>query len=250
MSAINMLVKRRPDAPDTLHMFGDVCAYDGDGIVREFRSKLLLIDRFPCVVATMGNMYAGTLIKEALVDSACFDDLIEAARIKFDALAEDGENIAVAIGGWSDARGELELYYGGTVMRQPFGRLQIGADGYYGGQPPLTAEQWRKVGTTSSAHVHDVEQFALKVLEFQRQFVWTTKDGYPHDVHLVGGWGELATVTRTESSIRKIVEWPDQIGQLIQVRPAVQAGPAPAANVARLSRNDRRAAKAKARRAA
>jgi hypothetical protein len=200
-------------------------------------------------------MWAGTLIKEALVDSACFDDLMEAARTQFNALVEDEADIALAIGGWSDASGELELWYGGTVMRQPFGRLQIGADGYYGGQPPLSPEQWRAIGTTSPAHVHDVEQFALKVFEFQRRHVWTTKDGYPHDVHLVGGWGELATVTRTESSIRKIVEWPeDQIGERMRPRPivtrAVQADPAPAANTPRLSRQQRRAAHARARKAA
>jgi hypothetical protein len=75
---------------------------------------------------------------------------------------------------------------------------------------------------------------------------------------LVGGWGELAAVTRDAADIRRIIEWPDQTGELIQPEVidwnewrrthAVQADPAPAptSKAPRLSRHERRARARKA----
>ncbi|HZR61337.1 MAG TPA: hypothetical protein VFA80_10355 [Xanthobacteraceae bacterium] len=210
----------------------------------------------------MGNAAAGMLVQDALAGCASFDDLVAAAPARLS--ENEGHDIALALGGFSDARGVFEVWYGRTGTGQQFARLELAAG--YGGQPQLTDEQWlRGFGKPmrTAAQIVDVDDFARTVLTLQREHVWGPAQGYPRNVHLVGGWGELATVTRDGADIRRIIDWPDQIGELIQVPPidfnewrrthAEQADPAPAptSQSPRVSRHERRrAAKAQARKAA
>jgi hypothetical protein len=255
--------------PNRLHVIADTAAYlADDGILGPCVSKISLAEGFPGVVATMGNMWSGTLVKSLLADCIGFDDLIETAQALFEELAGNGHDLALAIGGFSDARGQFELWYGGTAMKQQFTWLATGT--YCGGQPRISGEQWFKgfgKPMRSAAQIVDIDDFARTVLTLQRECRWGTAEGYPHDVCLVGGWGELATITRTGSDVHKIIEWPDVAGELIkpaaidwiewrrthaeQADPApAPANPAPKKNVVRLSRHERRAAKARARRQA
>jgi hypothetical protein len=117
----------------------------------------------------------------------------------------------------------------------------------------------------TAAQILNVEDFVKTVLELQREKRnWGNEHpdcSYPPMVSLVGGEGQLATISRDDASIKTVVRWEeDQIGARIEPRiidwdlwrrtHAVQADPAPAANAPRLSRHKRRAGKAKARRAA
>jgi hypothetical protein len=189
--------------------------------------------------------------------------LIDTARTCFHALADDGDDIALAVGGFS-ASGEIELWYGGTVMKQPFARLPF-AGSYYGGQPPISPAQFIKgygKRMLSPTQIIAVDDFVLTAMELQREHRWGPAQGYPHDVCLVGGEIELACVTATECNIRTLKIWPDEVDELIlpdvidwpewRRTHATQGDSAPAANAPapHLSRHARRAAKSKSRRAA
>lgn len=255
MSAINFALLK-----DRLYVFADTAAYYRDGTIGAFKSKIALASAFPCAVCTMGNAGAGMLVQDALEDCSSFDELIEAAPSRFNDAVGD-HDVAIAIGGWSDARRGFEVWYGRSTG-QHFAKLPLPAG--YGGQPALSDDQWsRGFGKPmrTTAQVVDIEDFAATILELQREPREWGKEHleceYPPMVSLVGGWGELATITRNESSVRTIIEWPDQVGELIKAAPinwagwrrthAEQADPAPAGNVVRMSRHDRRAAKARSR---
>jgi hypothetical protein len=258
MSAINFAL-----LPDRLHVFADTAVYRGDGTVGAFRSKIAMAAHFPCAITTMGDAFTGMLVRDALIDCASFDSLIDSARAGFHELAGD-HDAAVAIGGWSDARGAFELWYA-RAGAQPLAELPLPAG--YGGQPVLTDEQWRRgfgKPMRSAAQILHMEDFAATVLELQREPRDWGKEhpdcDYPALVSLVGGRGELATITKDESSLKTIIQWPDEIDVLIdsasvdwpkwRLEHAVQADPAPAANAPRLSRHERRAAKATVRKVA
>lgn len=178
-------------------------------------SKIQLTRNFPGIVGTTGRLAIGRRVQDALVDCASFEDMIRIAPARFGELA--GEDDAVAIGGYSESRG-WEVYYSRAGRQgQPLQKVRDG----FSGQPALTKAMLLQGFGTSRLYevLGDIEHFAITALMLQRHDTWGPAEGYPQPVHLVGGWGELATITRTDSDVRRIIEWPDEIGE--PIKPAV-----------------------------
>lgn len=211
MSAINFLTM-----PDRIHVIADVAGYYSDGTIADFRSKIHFADDFRGVICTTGATHVGAAIRRALDRAASFDELLEAAPVRLAQYAS-GYDIALAVGGYSESRGEFEswFWFSGQYNEFPAGKLPP-----YSGQPAMTCKQWAQGFNTSFTQpqqIVDIDDFARTLLSMQREVTWGREDGFPDDSHLVGGWGELATLTKDSANVRRVIKWPeDQIGQRIR----------------------------------
>ena len=202
------------------------------------------------MIATCGNYALGEAVKSALRDSESFDELIDGMR-KFIADADDGR-MTYAVAGIRN--GAPEVWLGSTLDGLLFERR---SDRHLG-QPPISAHDLQRAfGPISDPDQIAIDDLARGLITLQREcVVWP---GFAEPVHLVGGACELGVVTRRGAEVRTVLTWPqDRVGELIK--------PAPVdwnewrwrqnrhrdgfAEAPRMSRHDRRAAKARARRAA
>jgi len=201
----------------------------------------------------------GNAVKAALHDvDDSFDELIEGMR-EFIEDADDGR-MTYAVAGFSEARGTVEVWLGSTLDGLPFQKR----DDVHLGQPPISGDDLlRGFGKPirDPAQITDLDDFARTLITLNRECVWGAKQGFAEGMHLVGGACELGVVTASGAEVRTVLTWPeDRVGELIRPAPvdwnewrrthAEQADPALAGSVVRLSRHERRAAEAKARRAA
>ena len=181
-----------------------------------------------------------------------FDELIDGMR-KFIADADDGR-MTYAVAGIRN--GAPEVWLGSTLDGLLFERR---SDRHLG-QPPISAHDLQRAfGPISDPDQIAIDDLARGLITLQREcVVWP---GFAEPVHLVGGACELGVVTASGAGVRTVLTWPeDRVGELVKPAPvdwnewrrmrAAQADSAPAKNAPRLTRHERRAAKAKARKAA
>jgi hypothetical protein len=232
MTAINALV-RREDA----HIISDAAGWDDCGIVREFHSKAWPLPKQLAVVATRGPLMAGLFLAARLDASAqTFDGIVERLADSFEGVCTEwfpNSSVYLHLVGYSTARAAFEFYFisnaqdlrehaeqEGTdraVTPDAFTvtKLGIGAhnapsvDLARGFDPPLR----------SVSEIVDVDHYARTVLELQREVKLGRDYGMDHDQHLVGGFGQITSITKAGITSRIICEWPDLIDEPIQPVP-------------------------------
>jgi hypothetical protein len=195
-------------------------------------------------------------VKAALRESGSFSDLIDDMHA---CIAQAGdERMTYAAAGFRN--GAPEVWLGSTISGLPFQKR----DDVHLGQPPISSDDLlRGFGKPirDPAQITNLDDFAKTLITLNRECQWGAKQGFDEEgLCLVGGACEMAVVTEAGVDVTTVLEWPDQINERIKAAPvdwpkwrlehAVQADPAPAASAPRLSRHERRAAKAQARRAA
>lgn len=279
MTAISSIVQR-----DKLHVISDGAGYDREGVMRLVASKVSQIPSYPGVVAARGATHVTDLMAHHFaLHAPTFDVLVEKVEDLFPFLLDRFKDLLgglndcqLFIGGWSDARQRMEFYFlpsddlhlqkvdgeaedvGGYNL-QGAGALQL-LD--RGSTLPTLLNGDQELGFGAGCGFDgDVEYYARTLLELQRQRKHEACDGWNAvPTHIVGGFAQLTTVSRDGITTKILHRWPDKIGETIKPAPvdwarwrATRGGTvaALAATVtplhAGLSRRERRAMEAKAR---
>jgi hypothetical protein len=143
----------------------------------------------------------------------------------------------VPFAGWSDARQSLEMHYVTTPivngLPDPSDPTKFDAYGpvtYYGGGP-VASDAGRAFATLFSKQVQrdpasfDPRRDGMTFMLFMRL---ACPKMYGETLrHCVGGHVELTTVTRDSIKTEVIHEWPDRVGQFIEVPKATTGSVAP-----------------------
>ena len=236
MTAINIICQKRHNQ---LHVASDAAYYSADGIVHEFRSKVLPVQHWPGIIAARGNADGADAIDNILPDLfSSFDDLIPEVETVLpqilDARGLADIHVQVFLAGWSDLKQQPEAYVLKTTSKAPRGvtakqSTKAIADGLEPrgpfqllrlpdvvfGPPPLSS-------SLDDSYCDDIDVNAnpefiakqlRKILEIQRHDL--REDG----IHWVGGYGELTTVTPDGVTQVELQRWPDETGRKLKTLP-------------------------------
>lgn len=220
MTAINAVRLR-----DRLHVFGDGAYYNADGVLGTVMCKAVAIPSYPGVVVGRGHALSTLMLaREFQRRCSTFDELIDQiedvypeALENFAPLMGEGALNQVFVGGWSDRLDRMEMIEiengawlddGGAfkLKRLPSQFCLPGTENWDQGfaRPPRSCEE-------ADA---DIENFALTILELQREQKRVTPDR--PDAVYVGGLAELVTVTRDSVTSKVLHRWKeDLIGEPI-----------------------------------
>ena len=210
MTAISLLVQR-----NRASLLTDAAYYDEVGTVHAIGSKVALAPPgFRMAVAVAGHAFA-PIVRDALATASTQTEALSwlpsiAAAIKTNTQAKrptqsgDLQLFAVL---WSDRTDEpegwvistSEAYFGPSY--QP-GRL-VCVDQVC--SPPIQE-------TPFDLNIFDPQRDGRAVLVAQR-----AKPDERDGAFCVGGFGELTTVTRTGVRQKRLVRWPDRVGEVISV---------------------------------
>lgn len=210
MTAINVLVQ-----PDAVHLLTDGTVYDDAGIVQQIGSKVVYSERIKLALTTSGRTDARLLLPWL----EQFAGLREARAAQ--------QNVLAALPGvmWElrernrNERPDLEHENDFQVFvalwsiehDQPEALLLSTEREYVGGSyEPFSFAPVNRVNTPHMAMAwNDVERDGLAIIEAQRRFAW------PNGLHYVGGFAELTTVMAAGVTQRRLIEWPDRVGEMI-----------------------------------
>jgi hypothetical protein len=240
---------------DGVILFTDMAVYDDHYVMRDLRRKVAVARSVPLAVATRGSegwcqMVSDTLIEWA--DSVGVDEAIEtfaacAGRVyRFDAKAQNRLEVTIAC--LSPTAGpRLMAFRNAPGGDRPVGILEeIGS--YYlgcatdGSATPNPRRQLPGEGVVSYA-----ADIGVSLMEhFRRQAIppadWDVDD---RPKFVIGGGVDMTIVNTDGVSVKRIVTWPDRIGEMID--PYAEGNIVPFGVT---SRQQRRAAPRAARRSA
>lgn len=237
----------------------DTAGLDGDGIVRGWVSKAITVPHLRMVITTRGAVAAlPHLATDLAAEFPTFDAVVDGLA-GFLAHAHDhlmmrladqagcGE-IDLGVVGWSTSRRQCEAYAVSTLDHPGWPAFTVQRhDVFMAPTPPLA--ELEAAGILSGGRIldHDPEAMLLTILELQRRQrvpLAGMFDGQAQ--HIVGGHAVLTEITEFGITQRIARTWPDRIGQRIDPGPLV-AIPTAAPAAAGMSRQQRRAAEALAR---
>jgi hypothetical protein len=225
MSALVMVCKS-----DRVELLSDAVLYDPTtGTIGAIHSKLAPLPELNCVMSGRGPipvMWITAYV--AGLSSSTFDDVVanfdairdEAATYNNgDVSPEQWAQSDIGLIGWSESRDRPEAYMS-LGNRVPEIALATGilspcdVGVFAGGSVDVTNAFVD--GVRESPDGFDAEIDGLAVMEMLRGEALPRGDAHDaHFGHCVGGYVELATVTRAGVTIRTIHEWPDKIGKPI-----------------------------------
>ena len=226
MSALVMVCKS-----DRVELLSDAALYDPiTGAVGAIHSKLAPLPEFNCVMSGRGPipvMWITAYV--AGLSSTTFDDVVanfdairaEAATYNNgDVPAEEWAQSDIGLIGWSESRDRPEGYIsrGNRVSEIAVATKSLSPCdvGVFAGGSVDVANGFID-GVRESPDGFDAEIDGAAIMELLRSEALPLGDA--HDAffgHCVGGYVELATVTRTGVTVRTIHEWPDAIGKPIR----------------------------------
>lgn len=221
VTAINLVVQR-----DRAHLLTDGAQYDHAGRVRTLCSKTLIAEEIRLAVAPSGRLNSVELRDGLVAAGANSQAEVMAAlpRIVATVRAKNAADLPAHEGGgdndaqlfvvlWSDARDEPQGWMLSTNCLPHWGPYRpltwVAVDAMIGTLEPADQALGRAV-TLADPSSFDAARDGLTILEHQRRTPW------PDGIHYVGGHAELVTVTRDGVEQRRLREWPDTVGQLIQ----------------------------------
>lgn len=228
MSAMNLIQQT-----DAVHLISDGARYERDGTVLGFLPKTFVLEKARSAIGIRGR--TPHIAPEDLLASANFDEVLRAlpdvVRSMQNMLHENepDENFepfrnfeCVAIG-WSDIRDQPEAWGISTQVEEnsdmfsnvpdfkPFKvfelPLLIAAPGV------SLSSLFGELGSMEDVDALDPRAAGRAILEAQRRTAYEF-DGA--NVHCVGGYGEITSVTRSGVGKQRLVDWPDVIGQKIK----------------------------------
>lgn len=229
MSALVMVCKS-----DRVELLSDAALYDPTtGAVGAIHSKLAPLPELNCVMSGRGPipvMWITAYV--AGLSSASFDEIVanfEAIRAEAatynngDVPPEEWAKSDIGLIGWSESRNRPEGYMS-LGSRIPEAASGIGslspcdvgvfADGA-GDLADAFIESVREYPDSFDAEIDGVA--IMELMRAEAPPLGDAQEGFFG--HCVGGYVELATVTRTGVAIRTIHEWPDEIGKPISPSP-------------------------------
>lgn len=223
MTALNLWVQ-----PDAAHLITDAAHYAPDGNVRWFGPKVLCFSEAGVALSSRGHITAarlrqlydatGATTKAEIIGAMKF--VAETAKAQNAAAFPDAETVGMsdfsltAIA-WDDQSDKPIAWHIGT-----------GGVGLMPGMDPLVI--YRGGHGWMSPHLEDLGALdwdalepdidGARILTMQREMPiecpWGPK------FHMVGGYGEATTLTRTGIVQRRIIEWPeDEVGKPIRPQP-------------------------------
>jgi len=229
MSALVMVCKS-----DRVELLSDAVLYDPiTGTVGAIHSKLAPLPELNCVMSGCGPipvMWITAYV--AGLSSTTFDDVVanfEAIRDEAatynngDVSPEQWAQSDIGLIGWSESRDRPEAYMS-LGNREPkiaptTGSLSPCDVSVFAGGSAEVANAFVD-GVRESPDGFDPEIDGLAIMELLRREALPL--GEAHDAfsgHCVGGYVELATVTRTGVASRTLHEWPDEIRKPISPSP-------------------------------
>lgn len=200
------------------YLLTDGALYDDDGIVRAIASKVLVAEEERLAIAPSGRctsvdlqvaLDARGIARQAEIMGA----LPAIARARRDAseaagLSEPDLQLFVAL--WSETANEAQAWMLSTNAMAHWGPCTpctwIRVDAMIGTARPLADVLGRP---DADAMLIDMEVDGLAIINDQRA------TGWPDGRYYVGGHGELVTVTAGGVTQRRLVEWPDRVGERI-----------------------------------
>lgn len=207
MTAINLFLKA-----GAAYIVADSAGYEPDGTILAIASKVAVADRLSMALICSGRANPVQISELlALYGTATQEDALRAIPLAMRDIREDnrlrapdgelsGDNeMQVFVAMYSHERQRAETLYCTTTAEYDGGTLE-----------PYVVRPVARVSTPfSDLPFDDPERDGLAILEAQRRIPW------PDGGYFVGGFGELVTVTRDGIDKRKIVEWPDRVGEKI-----------------------------------
>ena len=212
----------------------DAAAYDMQGKVTWFRSKIHILERQQCVIGNVGIWSFADTFK-AIAQARCSnfdsiaDDFVEIGRDAYQASStlwrEHGTQIppprgTIAIGGWSRKRARFEALKlhseakevldkdGVSVnLAQPWTAIPI--DEFWCSSRP-THESMDRLGVTSGLPMPAEELIGRTVCALRRESS-DRGDG----VYGVGGWLDIVAIREAGISSWRPHVWPDKVGEPI-----------------------------------
>jgi hypothetical protein len=229
---------------DCIHLAVDAAAYFVSGKVAGFREKCRAIPALHCAVTTLGPSLWQDIIVDAIADNfTSFDDM----RAGIEPLIEEifeAHSTSVSDGGhevwgdawiigWSEQRQAPEGFTicfrhldewnrmvaaGDTVARRPFRIDPLGSLGL-NWHPHPTAQELFEARFPIPLNETDrliPEIDLLQLMEIQRRLPFDKVGG---GAYCIGGFALLTSVDRNGVSQRRIHEWPDEVGKIIEPGP-------------------------------
>lgn len=231
MSALNIIQET-----DSVHLVTDGAQYALDGTVIGFRSKIAVLPRSQSIVAMrgrvphvfpllgmdqlddfdllasrLGDYLRGTFQALRIVDPGSFADPSRKPLTQMEIVAA----------GWSAARDQPEVW-GATTDPEEVGLfsgvpdvepLQSVALPILATSPGISLSAlFGTIESMVDIDRFDVGETAIAMLQAQRQQPFRVG---AVDMFVVGGFGELGSVTRSGARVRRLLTWPDEVGQPI-----------------------------------
>jgi hypothetical protein len=226
MSALNVIQQSA-----AVHLVSDGAGYAPDGTIVAFRSKLFPDQEKRCVAGFLGrspNIYPiGMALQpnfDALVDH--LGEIVETMhgwlhRLEPDETFEPMRQFTTVVAGWSDRRGEVIAFAASTEPSQcamlfdrpearPYVPLELPI---LVASPPVSiSETLGSIASLDDIDRRDPAEMALALIEAQRRGRFRVGE---RDLHIVGGFADMASVTENGVTVRRLVTWPDAIGAKI-----------------------------------
>lgn len=223
---------------DRIYFLSDAAVYDQDGVIREFRDKVIQVPAVPAAIMTRGplenTMFLSMAIEAFSESITSLDDLLagipELVRISTDRWHRTP--VQVTLAGYSTERQRLEAYVMTTnadpywIGKQAAGQQEIKPYEWIVapdmmGAPAPSADALTAVGIFKpfTAAQFNPWNHGLAIIEAQRLHRHTQK-GH----HLVGGYAQLTTITREGVTREVLREWPDRIGHRIDPKQTIGGG--------------------------
>jgi len=259
MTAMNIIKQR-----DRIVVISDGAAYDDDGILLAIAPKVEMLAHYPgFLMQSGGSAWTPAIVAMVTHVAADTDELFEKIEWILPQVTEKFDGISnvpmgrVLFGGWSNSRGSMRLgcvfsdyaaglnqanVGSGAVIKPEAFKLQEFTGDQLLMQPPFDDALWlqgwgEKIYDLSQ--INDMEAFGSFALAAQRTI------GAPH--RGVGGFGMIATVTKTDVSARVFERYDDEVGEVMEPLPFTWTKQQAAPNFDGLSRlqRERMAKKAK-----
>ncbi|EZP79532.1 hypothetical protein BV97_03969 [Novosphingobium resinovorum] len=234
MSSYIILQKR-----DAVHFITDGAGYDDDGVIRSIDGKSFILRNAGSAIISRGALYGGSQAAAFLSACVSFDHLVDTLpsvmrlllKVRDSTTAGESHpldrHFLIAAGGWSDRLQAMVAViattfeacdpsdpeglscWPGYEQFMPF----LAPTGFL--NPPVNLREaiGRDVQDAEALEGIDAVGEGRLLIEAQRRIPMAYR-GKPR--YLVGGFGELVTVTRDSIERVRLCDWPDEIGAYIQ----------------------------------
>lgn len=207
--------------PDRVEILMDGVSYDDDGTILEIRSKIWVSDTLPLAFAGRGPTASIDIIGLALGTLSVgrtFDEAVTLFREKIESMAsKPGERAQIdgAVAGISETLGPVIFYFhtypNGLGDCQPWKFYDAGGEAL--GAPCPTPQECKASGIPMHWACDGLEEYGGDFFELLRkQEAWRSEEYAKDRFWGIGGHVEHTVIKAEGTTTKRILEWPDQVG--------------------------------------